>query len=79
MVDLTPEQFADKLERHLMGTEGGWDWDDFTSIRIKDRRLDRLRLTMFQYDSLVSLTRRAEFIKIIAALRRGEIPEFEQA
>jgi hypothetical protein len=42
MVDLTPEQFADKLERHLNGTEGAWDWDNLTSIRIRDKRLDRL-------------------------------------
>ena len=43
MVELTLEQFGDKLERHLNGAEGGWDWDDFTSIRIKDQRLDCLR------------------------------------
>ncbi|MGA8011491.1 MAG: hypothetical protein WB949_03605, partial [Candidatus Acidiferrales bacterium] len=27
---VTPEQFADALERHLLGTEGEWDWDDTT-------------------------------------------------
>ena len=75
MVDFSLEDFADKLERHLKGTESGWDWDDFTSIRIKDKRLDRLRVKIIQYDSLVSLTKRDEFTKIIATLRRGEVPE----
>ena len=27
---VTPEQFADELERHLLGTEGPMDWDDVT-------------------------------------------------
>ena len=63
----------------MHGTEGGWDWDNFTSIRIRDKRLDHLRQKMVKYDSLVSLTRRDEFSKIIAALRRGEIPDIEEA
>jgi len=27
---VTPEQSADELERHLLGTEGPMDWDDVT-------------------------------------------------
>src|SRR5438132_14304578 len=40
---VTPEQFADELERHLLGTDGEWGWDDTTSIAIADERLDNLR------------------------------------
>jgi len=40
---ITPEQFADELERHLLGTEGKWDWDDTTSLAIADERLERIR------------------------------------
>src|SRR5438067_1507136 len=29
---ITPQHLADELERHLLGTEGPWDWDDTTSI-----------------------------------------------
>ncbi len=39
---VTAEQFADELERHLLGTEGQWDWDDATSVRIADPRLEAL-------------------------------------
>ena len=39
--NVTPEQFASQLERHLLGTEGKWDWDDVTSHTIADERLER--------------------------------------
>jgi hypothetical protein len=78
MWDYTLEQFADKLERHLRGTEGKWDWDNFTSLRIRDKRLDRLRCKLSKFDHPVSQTRRAEFEAIIAALRRGEVPEIDR-
>jgi hypothetical protein len=72
---LTPEQFADKLEHHLLGTEGAWDWDDTTSLGIADKRLDRLRAKLHKFDSLALEEWRNEFMEIIAALRRGEIPD----
>jgi len=31
---VTPEEFADELEKHLLGTEGKWDWDDVTSLQL---------------------------------------------
>ena len=34
---VTPEQFADELERHLSGTEGPWDWDDTSTVVIAGR------------------------------------------
>jgi hypothetical protein len=73
---VTPEQFADELERHLLGTEGKWDWDDTTSIAIDDERLERLRweLAKFDSDSLTQEKDKVELRAIIAALRRGELP-----
>jgi hypothetical protein len=73
---VTPEQFADELERHLLGTEGKWDWDDATSVAIADERLERLRweLAKFDSDSLTEEKDRAQLRAIIATLRRGELP-----
>jgi len=72
---VTPEQFADELERHLLGTDGEWGWDDTTSIAIADERLDNLRGKLTKFDLLVLPQRRAELAGIIVALRRGEVPQ----
>jgi hypothetical protein len=72
---VTPEQFADELERHLLGTGGPWDWDDTTSIRIADERLERIRWGLPKFDSLAREEDKAELKTIIEALRRGEISE----
>jgi hypothetical protein len=71
---VTPEQYALELERHLLGTEGEWDWDDTTSVAIADPRLEALRLRLSKFDSL-SDDRRAEFADIIASLKRGDVPK----
>ena len=49
----TPEEFADKLERHLLGTEGRWDWDDVTSVSVADERLERIRRELPDRKSVV--------------------------
>jgi hypothetical protein len=72
---VTPEQFADELERHLLGMEGKWDWDDITSRRIADERLERISRDLSRFDSLSQEKDREELRALIAALRRGEIPE----
>lgn len=41
--DLTPTDVERYLEDFLDGRVGDWDWDDFTSIRITDPALDRIR------------------------------------
>ena len=72
---VTPEQFADELERHLLGTEGRWDWDDTTSVAIADPRLEAVRSHLGQFDSLSLEQDRDELRNLIEALRRGELPE----
>jgi hypothetical protein len=72
---ITPEQFADELQRHLLGTESKWDWDDTTSIAIADERLERIRRGLPKFDLLTQTKDRDELKAIIAALRRGEFPE----
>jgi hypothetical protein len=73
---VTPHKFADELERHLLGTEGPWDWDDTISVRIADKRLEILRLSFGgRFDTLARQEDRDELGVIIAALRRGEIPD----
>ena len=73
---VTPEQFADELERHLLGTGGPWDWDDATSVAIADPRLEEVRSRLGpNLDSLSHEKDKDELRSIIAALRRGELPE----
>ena len=73
--EVTPSQFADELERHLLGTGGPWDWDDTTSIRIADERLERVRWELPKFDSLTREEDKTELKAIIEALQRGELPE----
>jgi|SRR5579859_2335677 len=73
--EVTPEQFADELESHLLGTGGPWDWDDTTSIRIADERLERIRWELPKFDSLAREEDKAELKAIIESLRRGELRE----
>ena len=72
---VTPQQYAELLEKHLEGTEGAWGWDNTTSIRIADKRLDKLRCKLAKFDTFALPEWEEEFKEIIAALRRGEIPE----
>jgi hypothetical protein len=72
---VTPQQWASELEPHLLGTDGPWDWDDATSVRLVDPKLEALRGKLPKFDLLQSDERRREFEAIIAALKRGEIPD----
>ena len=72
---VTPEQWAVELEPHLLGTDGAWDWDDATSITLANPKLERLRSKLHKFDTLPTDERRKEFERIIAALKRGEIPD----
>ena len=72
---VTPQQWAVELEPHLLGTDGRWDWDDATSIAIANPKLEILRGKLRKFDMLTSDERRREFEMVIAALKRGEIPD----
>ncbi len=72
---ITPEQLADRLERHLLGTEGKWNWDDTTSVAVTDPRLDELCQCLPKFDSLEKQEDRDELKSVIASLRRGEVPK----
>lgn len=71
---LTPEQFADRLEMHLLGTEEPHGWDDTTSVALADERLAILQQSLVRFDLLNTAEEREELRRIIEALRRGEVP-----
>ena len=73
--DVTPQELADELERHLIGNEGPYDWDATTPVAVADERLNLLIPRLIEYDRLDTAEKREEFRKIIDALRRGEIPD----
>ena len=43
-IDRTPADVAKYIEEFVASSGGDRDWDDFTSIQIRDRRLDELRI-----------------------------------
>jgi hypothetical protein len=71
---LTPEQFADRLENHLLGTERPDEWDDTSSVTLADERLAILQQSLGRFDLLNTAEKREELRRIIEALRRGEVP-----
>ena len=71
---ITPQEWAIDLEKHLLGTEGPYDWDDATSVTLADERLESLRSrVLHDFHMLDTPEKREEFRQIIA-LRRGEVP-----
>jgi hypothetical protein len=71
---LTPEQFADRLEKHLLFYTENRGTDDTLPSRIADERLERLALHIYTLDLRLE-TDRNKVRAMIAVLRRGEIPE----
>jgi hypothetical protein len=71
---LTPEQLADKLERHLLFCTESKDDDDTLPFAIADERLERLVWEIQAFDLRVERDK-DKLRAIIAALRRGEVPE----
>ncbi|MEQ6334715.1 hypothetical protein [Sphingobium sp. MK2] len=41
--NLSPEQVVDYLKGFLDGTDGPWDWDNFTTRPVADPQLDDIR------------------------------------
>ena len=72
---ITPQKWADELEKHLLGTDGPYGWDNATSITLHDKRMENLRARLIpDFDTLETPEKREEFRQIIEALRRGEVP-----
>jgi hypothetical protein len=71
---LTPGQFADKLETHLLVWTEGKGNDDTLPFEIADERLERLAWEIQAFDLRVERDK-DKLRAIIAALRRGEVPE----
>jgi hypothetical protein len=71
---ITPEQFADGLEKHLLGTEKPHEWDETVSVALADERLAILQQSLVRFDLLDTEEKREELRTIIEALRRGEVP-----
>lgn len=44
----TSTEVAEIIERFVDGHGGVWDWDDFSSIRISDAKLDEIRIACVQ-------------------------------
>jgi hypothetical protein len=64
----TAKQVADFLQNHVRGTEGPHDWDNFTSIRISDERLESIRLRCLKLEDELPEERFAEMKEIIKTL-----------
>lgn len=72
---VTPQEFADELDRHLNGTDNDDDWDRTSSVRIFNPSLEAVRRSLSdRFDSLSNAEDREELRHIIEALRRGELP-----
>ena len=72
----TPEEFANALEKYLLAEQPDPGWDDPMDVVLADPRLEQVRRHLG--DNLTSLAReedKDELRAIIAALRRGDLPD----
>lgn len=66
----SPTEVANIIERHIQGTEGPWDWDDFTSVPIADDRLDAIRIQCLDLDAVFSEEKVRQLKRIAERLRQ---------
>ncbi|MCU1308947.1 MAG: hypothetical protein JWO20_72 [Candidatus Angelobacter sp.] len=60
------------IENHANGTEGGWDWDDFTSIRIADPFLEAARIECLRIENEeLPWERNAAFLEVARKLKEN--------
>jgi uncharacterized membrane protein len=74
---ITPQEWAEDLEEHLLGTAGPHSWDIATGATLADKNLEKLRRAITytnDYAMLNSSETRQNLREIIEALRRGEVP-----
>ena len=74
--NISPQQYADELERHLRGEDSDDDWDRTGSVRLKNPRMEELRRSLpDSFDDLRTEEDRLSLARVIEALRKGELPE----
>jgi hypothetical protein len=74
----TPEEFANALEKCLLGEEPERGWDEPMDVTLADPRLERVRRSLCLRPNLYRLATekdKDELRAIIAALRRGDLPD----
>jgi len=70
---LSYSEVADIIERHIDGTEGPWDWDDFTSIPIGDDDLDAIRIRCIDLERVLPGKPVEELRAIVRRLRSPSV------
>jgi hypothetical protein len=72
--DMTPLEVARRIQNHIEEAENPWDWDQFTSLPITNKRLDAIRLRCIELDAPVPISpeRRAEFSRMVQHLKSGD-------
>jgi len=71
---VTPEEWANELEMVLLGTHDPYGWDDATSIRLADPRLERIRRRLTDHLDPETPEQREELRLIIEDLRTSSEP-----
>jgi hypothetical protein len=74
----TPEEFANALEKYLLGEEPERGWDEPMEVTLADPRLEQVRRSLCLSPNLYRLATekdRDELRTVIAALRRGDLPD----
>jgi hypothetical protein len=74
----TPEVFANALEKSLLGQQPDPGWDEPMEVTLADPRLEQVRRNLCLNPNLYRLATekdRDELRAIIAALRRGDLPD----
>lgn len=69
----TAADIADKIDRHLQGSERLWDWEDFTTIPLRDERLEAIRRRCNDLDSVPPEERVRELNRIVEQLRSQKL------
>lgn len=68
---VTPQAYADELQRHLDGLDDDDDWDETSNVRVANPRLEEIRLSLSSgFDSLSSEADRKELQQVIDRARR---------
>jgi hypothetical protein len=74
----SPEEFANALEKCLLGQEPDPGWDEPMEVTLADPRLEQVRRNLCLDPNLYQLATEKDRDKlraIIAALRRGDLPD----